>query len=97
MHLKMDPRVTAQFALYDAQDPDLADAFDEIFDLLERDDPADPGHWRLRNKLIRPANAFVVTVRVRGRDQAYYLFWQPQDMQETAVVRFIGDGAADLS
>ncbi len=92
----MSPELTAQFDAYDRDDPDLADAFDEVLELLERDDPDDKGHWRLRKKLIRPANAYVVPVRVRGRDVQYYLFWQPEDMQTKAVIRYMGESTANL-
>ncbi len=34
--------------------PAVADAFDDVLDMLERDDPSEPGHWRLRDTLLRP-------------------------------------------
>ncbi len=82
---------------YYENDPELAALFDEVLTLLERDNPDDDGHWRLRDKALRPPGVFVVEVFPRPRrNKHYYLMWEPEDNQTAAFIRYIGPGTADL-
>lgn len=82
---------------YYENDPDLYDLFDEVLTLLERDNPDDEGHRRLRKTYLRPPGVFVVEVFPRPpRAKHYYLMWEPEKEQTSAYIRYIGPGVAAL-
>lgn len=93
MKLEYSDEAAAALDEYEDSDPDLYWAADAILELLENDD-ANP---LLRRRLIRPANAFVVEVRLSPpRDRPYYLFWQPEEDQNVAFIKYVGPGERRL-
>lgn len=78
---------------YEANDPELYRAADDILELLENEDT----NPVLRRRQIRPATAFVVELRVTpSRNRPYYLFWQPEENQTVAFIKYVGPGARPL-
>jgi hypothetical protein len=78
---------------YEANDPELYRAADDVLELLENDDT----NRDLRRRLIRPANAFVVELRPSPpRDRRYYLFWIPEEDQTVAFIKWVGPGERPL-
>lgn len=96
MHVEYHVSAADRLDEYDQTDAELANLYEEIIVLLERDQPEDSGHWRLRHKMIRPAGAYVVKIHPRGRDRNYYLFWLPEQDQAVAFVKYVGPGSADI-
>ena len=78
---------------YEANDPELYRAVDDILELLENDET----NPVLRRRLIRPANAYVVALRLSPpRDRPYYLFWLPEENQTVAFIKYVGPGDRPL-
>lgn len=77
---------------YEANDPELYAAADDVLELLENDE----NNVELRRRMIRPANAYVVRLDLRGRNYPYYLFWIPEQQQTVAFVKWIGKGDQPL-
>ena len=78
---------------YEANDPELYKAADDVLELLENDE----NNVELRRRMIRPANAFVVRLRLApGRKHPYYLFWIPEQQQTVAFVKWVGPGDESL-
>ncbi len=98
MHLEFFDEAADALDIYEQTDPELFDAFDEVLELLEKDDANMPGHYRLRRKYLRPPGAFSVEVFPKGprREHHYYLFWVPEKNQTVAFIRHCGPANVEI-
>lgn len=79
---------------YDEHDETLAEAFDKVLQRLR----ADPSDSRFRTTYLRPPGAYVIHVRVPGRDQDYYVFWSfDTDDDNLLWVKYAGPGPSGIA
>ncbi|GEB47293.1 hypothetical protein MTE01_32380 [Microbacterium testaceum] len=78
---------------YEANDPELYNAADDVLELLQNDDT----NPILRRRMVRPPAAYVVQLRLtRPRSRPYYLFWIPEQDQTVAFIKYVGPGDRQL-
>ncbi|MCJ0700237.1 hypothetical protein FRIG_03660 [Frigoribacterium faeni] len=76
---------------YDENDSTLGDAFDAVLQVLKKS----PNDSRLKQRYLRPPDAYVVPVQVPGRDTRYYVFWQ-YDENGDIWIKYAGSSAAAI-